>query len=341
MNQKNFKFIDLFAGIGGLRMPFSDQGECVFTSEIDKYARKTYLANYRDDKFPINQDITKIDPQGVPNHDLLLAGFPCQPFSKAGKRQGFEDTEARGTLFFNIVDILRSKRPAMFLLENVATLRTQNKGQIFERLLDELGHKNRTLFDARNDIDYEVVSVTLNSRQFNVPQNRRRLFLLGLSRDVYPEDIRMQIKSLIKGLEKYEHVTTKLSDVLMDHPHTGKLSDYVISKRLWSSHKRRKKENIKNGKGFGYSVVTKASAYTRTMSARYYKDGSEILVGIEGAHKNRCPRMLFPREVARLQGFPDSYIINKVSRTQIYKQFGNSVCVPIIKEISNIIIPYL
>jgi DNA (cytosine-5)-methyltransferase 1 len=322
-------------------MPFNEAGECVFTSEKDKHARITYQVNFTYDKHAINEDITAIEPKDIPNHDLLLGGFPCQPFSNAGKRLGFEDAGNRGTLFFNIVKILHEKKPSMFLLENVPTLRTQNRGKTFERVLEELGHHLQfDLLKPRSLLNYHVVVVKLNSRQFGIPQNRRRLYILGLCRERYKKDFKT-IEQQIKKLEKRKYTEINLSGVLCDNPEVGDFDDYVISKKIWASHKRRKRENKNNGKGFGYSLVNRNDLYTRTMSARYYKDGSEILVGKEGAHLNECPRMLFPREAARLQGFPDDFIINKVSRNQIYRQFGNSVCVPLVQEIASVVIPYL
>ncbi|HBO21914.1 MAG TPA: DNA (cytosine-5-)-methyltransferase [Providencia sp.] len=296
------KVIDLFAGIGGIRLGF-DQAfggvNCVFTSEIDKFAIQTYKANFGDDN--IHGDITEISEFDVPEHDILLAGFPCQPFSQAGLKKGFSDT--RGTLFFDIERILLERKPKAFLLENVKQLRGHDKGRTLQVILDHL-----------KDAGYVVYHDVLKARDFGIPQNRERIFIVGfLDQSVefkFPEPV---------GIE------TKVGSIL--EPKVDDL--YTISDKLWEGHQRRKIQNKLNGKGFGYGLFNEESAYTNTISARYYKDGSEILI----EQKGKNPRKITPREAARLQGYPDTYEI-PVSNAQAYKQFGNSVCVPVIEAIA-------
>jgi len=301
-NNHNLKFIDLFAGIGGIRLGFESIGaECVFSSEWDKFAQDTYEANFGERP---HGDITLIDENNIPNFDVLLAGFPCQPFSNAGLKMGFEDT--RGTLFFHIARILKYHKPKIVFLENVKGLKSHNKGTTYKVIQSTL-----------EDIGYNVHSQILNARDFGVPQNRERIYILGFLDNIdfsFPEPIS----------QKY-----KVGDILENDVS----EKYTISDRLWAGHQRRKKEHIDKGNGFGYSIFDENSLYTSTISARYYKDGSEIL--IKQNHKN--PRKLTPREAARLQGFPDNFKI-VVSDNQAYKQFGNSVCVPVIKALSNQII---
>lgn len=296
------KVIDLFAGIGGIRLGVEQAFgsiDCVFTSEIDKHAVTTYKANFKDSH--IFGDIKQIDENDVPDHDILLAGFPCQPFSQAGLKKGFTDT--RGTLFFDIERILLAKQPKAFLLENVKQLKGHNKGETFKIIIDHLTNAGYKVF-------YEI----LKARDFGVPQNRERIYIVGfLDHSVNFE------------FPKPTNLPTRVGDILDDVVD----EKYTISDKLWSGHKRRKELNKLNGKGFGYSLFNKESKYTNTISARYYKDGSEILIEQEG--KN--PRKLTPREAARLQGFPEDYII-PVSDAQAYKQFGNSVCVPVVKAIA-------
>ena len=296
------KVIDLFAGIGGIRLGVEQafgSVDCVFTSEIDKYAVTTYKANFKDSH--IFGDIKQIDENDVPDHDILLAGFPCQPFSQAGLKKGFTDT--RGTLFFDIERILLAKQPKAFLLENVKQLKGHDKGRTFQTIIDHL-----------NNAGYKVCYEILKARDFGVPQNRERIYIVGFLDH-----------SINFEFPKPTNLPTRVGDILDDVVD----EKYTISDKLWSGHKRRKELNKLNGKGFGYGLFNKESAYTNTISARYYKDGSEILIEQEG--KN--PRKLTPREAARLQGFPEEYVI-PVSDAQAYKQFGNSVCVPVVKAIA-------
>lgn len=301
----SFKFIDLFAGVGGIRIPFQEfGGTCVFSSEWDKYSQQTYEANF---EHKPNGDITQIDEKDIPEFDILLGGFPCQAFSIAGKRLGFEDT--RGTLFFDVARIIKHHQPKAFLLENVKGLLNHQKGQTFEVIkntLDELG--------------YKIYYQTLNAKNFGVPQNRERIYIIGFKDDLefsFPEPLNKK---------------TRLGDIL-DKEVEAK---YTISDRLWASHQERKRRNKEKGWGFGYSLFNEDSEYTSTISARYYKDGSEILV----AQQDKNPRKLTPREAGRLQGFSDNFII-PVSDVQAYKQFGNSVSVPVIRELAREILSSL
>lgn len=293
-----FKMIDLFAGIGGIRLGFeSIGGECVFTSEWDEPAQKTYQANF--EEIPYG-DITKIEPIDIPSFDILLAGFPCQPFSQAGKKLGLADT--RGTLFFDIAKILEHHRPTVVFLENVKRFRSHDGGKTFE-----------TIKNVLEGLGYELYAEVLNAKDFGVPQNRERFYMIGfLGKTNF---------SFPKPLGK----KTRLGDILEKNIDPK----YTISDKLWAGHQRRKKEHREKGNGFGYSLFNENSTYTSTISARYYKDGSEILI----EQKGKNPRKLTPREAARLQGFPDDYVI-PVSDNQAYKQFGNSVAVPVIKALA-------
>lgn len=298
----NFTFIDLFAGIGGIRMGFENAGgECVFTSEWDEPAQKTYQANFKEMPYG---DITKIEPAEIPSFDMLLAGFPCQPFSQAGLKKGFEDT--RGTLFFDIVRIVKYHKPSVVFLENVRNLGSHDNGNTL-----------RVIIKTLEDLGYKVFHRLYNAKDFGVPQNRVRIYIVAFKDDVNFE------------FPKEPKTPTKLGDIL----ETKVDSKYTISDKLWAGHQRRRKEHREKGNGFGYSLFNENSSYTSTISARYYKDGSEILI----EQKNKNPRKLTPKEASRLQGFPENFII-PVSDTQAYKQFGNSVAVPVIKVLAKQII---
>ena len=302
----DFTFIDLFAGIGGIRIPFQELGgKCVFTSEWDKFAQKTYRVNFGEEP---QGDITKIDAKDIPDCDILLGGFPCQPFSQAGLKKGFSDT--RGTLFFEIERIIQEKRPKAFLLENVKQLRGHDKGRTLKVILKHI--------DALN---YYVKAEVLRAADFGVPQNRERIYIVGISKEHYdlPDDYDFEFP-------KPTYEKTRLGDILERNVD----DKYTISDALWDGHQRRKKEHQAKGNGFGFSLFNNESEYTNTISARYYKDGSEILID-QGSGKN--PRKLTPRECARLQGFPEKFIIT-VSDTQAYKQFGNSVAILVVKAIA-------
>jgi len=302
---QTFKFIDLFAGIGGIRIPFDEiGGDCVFSSEQDKYAQQTYAANYGHIPFG---DITQIAVEEIPPHDLLLAGFPCQPFSNAGLKKGFQDT--RGTLFFNIEEIVKFHQPKVVLLENVKGFKSHDKGRTF-----------RTVTERLELLGYTVSSQVLNAKDFGVPQNRQRIYIVAIK------------NGEAFAFPKPTCQKTAVGDILEENV----AEKYTISDLLWAGHKRRKKEHRAKGNGFGYSLFTAESEYTSTISARYYKDGSEILID---QHKKN-PRKLTPREAARLQGFPESFKI-PVSNTQAYKQFGNSVAVPVIRALAHQLKPLL
>ena len=296
------KVIDLFAGIGGIRLGFDqafDGVNCVFTSEIDKFAVTTYQANYGLET--VHGDITQISTDSIPDHDILLAGFPCQPFSQAGLKKGFSDT--RGTLFFDIERILLAKRPQAFLLENVKQLKGHDKGNTLKTILQHLEQAGYTTYHS-----------VLKARDFGIPQNRERIYIVGFLDAELPFHF-----------PNPTGIATRVGDIL----EASGTENYTISDKLWEGHQRRKAANKLNGKGFGYGIVDEDSTYTNTISARYYKDGSEILI----AQKGKNPRKITPREAARLQGYPDDFKI-PVSNVQAYKQFGNSVCVPVIKAIA-------
>lgn len=313
LENSRFTQIDLFAGIGGIRLGFQRHGgRTVFSSEWDKFAQKTYRINYGE--MPAG-DITEIDEKDIPKHDILLAGFPCQPFSQAGLKKGFED--ARGTLFFNIAKILREKRPKAFMLENVKQLRGHDKGRTIEVILSIL-----------NELNYYVPDPeVLNAYHFGAPQNRERIIIVGFNKDYLPTDY-VEFK-YPKG---YVDDSVKVGEIL-----ESEVPDrFTISDKLYQGHLERKKAHEKKGNGFGFCLFNSDSKYTSTISARYYKDGSEALIEQNG--KN--PRMLTPRECARLQGFPEEFII-AVSNSQAYKQFGNSVCINVIDAVANNMLEYL
>lgn len=302
---KNFKIIDLFAGIGGIRLGFEEHGgEGVFSSEWDKHAQTTYQANF--DEIPYG-DITQINPEEIPTFDMLLGGFPCQPFSQAGLKRGFADT--RGTLFFDVARIVEHHKPSVVFLENVKRFRTHDGGNTFNVVKSTL-----------EDMGYEVHAKVLNAKNFGVPQNRERIYIiafLGQTNFQFPE-----------GTGKKTRLGDILEEIVDDK--------YTLSDQLWAGHQRRKKEHLEKGYGFGYSLFDHDSEYTSTISARYYKDGSEILI----EQKGKNPRKLTPREAARLQGYPEDFVI-PVSDTQAYKQFGNSVAVPVIRALAKEVVKEL
>ena len=305
MNNK-FKFIDLFAGVGGIRIPFEELGgDCVFSSEWDKFSQQTYEANFGE--IP-HGDITEIDAKDIPKHDLLVGGFPCQAFSQAGLKKGFKDT--RGTMFFEIARILDHHKPKAILLENVKGLRGHDKGNTF-----------KTIISILNELGYQTLeSTVLNAKHFGLPQNRERIFIVG-----YKKRVNFQFP-------QPPMIDTRLGDIL-----DKKIPDkYTISDRLWEGAQRRKEKYKEKGYGFGYSLFNKESKYTSTISARYYKDGAEIW--IDQGKKN--PRKLTPNEARKLQGFPEGFII-PVSDGQAYKQFGNAVPVPVIRAIAERMVEFI
>lgn len=308
-----FTFIDLFAGIGGMRLAFRERGgKCVFSSELDKFAVKTYEANFGEVPFG---DIKVISEDLIPDHDILLAGFPCQPFSISGvskknslkKKHGFL-CEAQGTLFFDIARIIESKRPRAFLLENVKNLKSHDRGKTYKKIMEVL-----------DMLDYEVFDKVLDGKYY-VPQHRERIFIAGFDRKRYGDDVDFSFTN-IKDTQEL-----RVKDIL----EADVDSKYTLSDHLWSYLQDYAKKHKAKGNGFGYGLVD-LNGITRTLSARYYKDGSEIL--IPQGDENINPRRLTPRECARLQGFPDDFQI-VVSDTQAYKQFGNAVVVPLISSIA-------
>ncbi|WPZ13098.1 DNA (cytosine-5-)-methyltransferase [Nitratireductor rhodophyticola] len=337
-----FTFIDLFAGIGGLRRGFDHiGGKCVFTSEWDKYSQATYKANYRCDDHDVNGDITKVDAADIPPHDVLLAGFPCQPFSIAGvskknalgRAHGFAD-ETQGTLFFDVVRIIKHHRPKAFLLENVKNLVNHDRGRTFKVIMKKL----------QEELDYEVEARVINAKGY-VPQNRERIFIIGFRRDLGVDfsfsDFEMRDPYTGPKLEAVLHPEdgSEAPDKHYTVGNIGSVSDrYTLSDHLWKYLRDYAAKHAAAGNGFGYGLVG-PNDVARTLSARYYKDGSEILID-RGPGKN--PRRLTPRECARLMGFEEqgkAEFVIPVSDTQAYRQFGNSVVVPVVKAIAVHMLP--
>jgi len=305
-----FKFIDLFAGIGGIRLAYQKVGgKCVFSSEYNKFAKVTYEANFGEVPFG---DITKIDEKSIPDHDILLAGFPCQPFSIAGvskkkslgKQHGFLD-ETQGTLFFDIARIIKEKKPKAFMLENVKNLVSHDKGRTFE-----------VIYNTLDELGYSVHFRVLDGQHF-VPQHRERIIIVGFDRDVFKGQENFEFP----GLPKPQRT---VREILQENPDTK----YTLSDKLWNYLQTYAAKHKAKGNGFGFGL-TNLDGISRTISARYYKDGSEILIPQNGIN----PRRLTPRECARLQGFPDNFII-PVSDNQAYRQFGNSVVTPLIHSVA-------
>ncbi len=332
-----FKFIDLFAGIGGLRWGFDAiGGECVFTCEMNKFSQETYRANFGEE-YEIAGDITLVDAADIPSHDLLLAGFPCQPFSLAGvskknslgRAHGFAD-ETQGTLFFDVVRILRHHQPRAFLLENVKNLLSHDKGNTM-----------RVILHALDELGYEVNFRVIDAKSW-VPQHRERIFIAGFRRDHkttfsfndvhIPEGPNPTLTSILHPEDGSE-----MADERYTVGKKGKVHDrYTLTDGLWSYLQGYAAKHKAAGNGFGFGLVT-PDKVARTLSARYHKDGSEILVS-QG--KRKRPLRLTPRKCARLMGFPDCFII-PVSDTQAYRLFGDSVIVPLIKEIAGKMITHL
>ncbi|MEQ1635996.1 MAG: DNA (cytosine-5-)-methyltransferase [Methylococcales bacterium] len=332
-----FTFIDLFAGIGGIRLGFEAHGgHCVFTSEWNAFSQKTYLANFpHDTQHVFVGDITSADENDVPNHDLLLAGFPCQPFSIAGvskknalgRPHGFECAN-QGTLFFDVARIIAAKRPKAFMLENVKNLLSRDKGNTFKVILQTL----------RDELGYDVHYKVIDGQRF-VPQHRERIIIVGFrdKTDFSWDDLQLPAEG------------PRLSSIL--HPQDGSEAPeqpytlgtqatinpkYTLTPKLWAYLQAYAEKHRAAGNGFGFGLVD-ADSVTRTLSARYYKDGSEILVS-QGAGKR--PRRLTPRECARIMGFPDSFKI-RVSDTQAYQQFSQAAVVPMMTEVARIMMSYI
>lgn len=333
-----FRFVDLFAGIGGIRLGFEAHGgQCVLTSEWNKFSQQTYLANFPEtSSHTFVGDITQVDESDVPDHEILLAGFPCQPFSIAGvskknalgRPHGFECT-TQGTLFFDVARIIAKKRPKAFLLENVKNLISHDKGNTFKVILQTL----------REELGYEVHYKVIDGQHF-VPQHRERILIVGFDgkTDFSWDDLKLPSKGAVT-LSSILHPQDG-SETEEEPYTTGEIakvnSKYTLTPKLWKYLQDYAEKHRKAGNGFGFGLVD-GDSVTRTLSARYYKDGSEILVS-QGNRKR--PRRLTPRECARLMGFPDTFKI-PVSDTQAYRQFGNSVVMPVMKEVARIMVPHI
>nr|WP_320410220.1 DNA (cytosine-5-)-methyltransferase [Candidatus Hamiltonella defensa] len=334
-----FRFIDLFAGIGGIRMGFDAQGgECVFTSEWNRFSKKTYIQNYGD-PHPFVGDIVPYPAEDVPDHDVLLAGFPCQPFSIAGvskknslgRPHGFECT-TQGTLFFDVARIIATRRPRAFLLENVKNLLSHNKGHTFNVILQTL----------RDELGYDVHYRVIDGQHFT-PQHRERIIIVGFREKTgfSWDDLKLpeegpRLASILHRTDGTEPVLPWDGERFFDHDRRAVPPRYTLTPNLWAYLQAYADKHRAAGNGFGFGMAYPDSV-TRTLSARYHKDGSEILVW-QGS--NNRPRRLTPRECARLMGFPDAFQI-PVSDTQAYRQFGNSVVMPVMQEVARIMTPHV
>ncbi|MFT4068970.1 DNA (cytosine-5-)-methyltransferase [Paraburkholderia sp.] len=344
-----FRFIDLFAGIGGIRMGFEAHGgECVFTSEWNEFSTRTYRENYGENYGENHAggagraligDIVAFPAEDVPGHDVLLGGFPCQPFSIAGvskknalgRPHGFECT-TQGTLFFDVARIIAAKRPAAFLLENVKNLLSHDKGRTFDVILQTL----------RDELGYEVHYRVIDGRHFT-PQHRERIIIVGFrGRTSFSwDDLRLpehgpRLGAILHRTDGEEPVLPWDNDRFFDHAARRVQPKYTLTPKLWAYLQNYAAKHRAAGNGFGFGIAYPDSV-TRTLSARYHKDGSEILV-----HQGEAlrPRRLTPRECARLMGFPDTFRI-PVSDTQAYRQFGNSVVMPVMREVARIMLPHV
>lgn len=318
--QPLFTFIDLFAGIGGFRLALQRLGgKCVFSSEWDKYAQQTYYANYGE--LPLGDIRLEATKAAIPHDfDLLCAGFPCQPFSLAGvskklslgRETGFLD-KTQGTLFFEVADILARHRPKAFFLENVKNLLSHDKGRTFE-----------TITQTLLALNYSLYFRVFDARDF-VPQHRERVFMVGFNNEYYGSKQHYTFPSP-------EQQTCRLSSILESEVEPV----YTLSDKLWAYLQAYEAKHRAKGNGFGYGLAD-VRGIARTLSARYHKDGSEILIPQEGQN----PRRLTPRECARLMGYPDAFILSAVSRTQAYRQMGNSVVVPLIEFVGKSVVTYM
>ena len=334
-----FRFVDLFAGIGGIRLGFEAHGgKCVFTSEWNPFSKKTYLENHGEDH-TFAGDITVVPAADVPDHDVLLAGFPCQPFSIAGvskknalgRPHGFE-CATQGTLFFDVARIIAEKRPAAFLLENVKNLVSHDHGRTFDVILQVL----------RDELGYDVHYRVIDGRHFT-PQHRERIIIVGFREPAafswdapaLPED-GPRLASILHRTDGREPALPWDGERFFDHGARRVQPKYTLTPGLWQYLQQYAEKHRAAGNGFGYGLAFPHSV-TRTLSARYHKDGSEILVHQgEGLR----PRRLTPRECARLMGFPDTFRI-PVSDTQAYRQFGNSVVMPVMREVARTMMPHV
>lgn len=312
--EPKFTFIDLFAGMGGFRLAMQAHGgKCVFSSEWNKYAQKTYLANFGEMPFgDITKEMTKsYIPQ---KFDILCAGFPCQPFSIAGvskkkslgRETGFKD-KTQGTLFFDVADIISRHRPKAFYLENVKNLMSHDKGNTFKVIKGTL-----------EELNYSIHYLVMDGQAY-VPQHRERIMIVGFNRDIFHGEEQF-------AFPEQKQATRSIKEIL--DPNVD--DKYTLSDKLWSYLQGYAEKHRAKGNGFGFGIVS-LNGISRTLSARYYKDGSEILIP-QGDGKN--PRRLSPRECARLMGYPDNYRLSQVSDVQAYRQCGNSVVVPLITAVS-------
>lgn len=315
MSEDRLTFIDLFAGIGGMRIAYESNGcRCVYSNEWNKYSQQTYEANFGEKPA---DDITKVDASTIPDHDILVAGFPCQPFSIAGvskknslgRATGFED-KTQGTLFFDVCRVLKAKRPKAFMLENVKNLQSHDHGRTFKIILESL-----------EELNYEVFYKVLDGQAY-VPQHRERILIIGFDRERYGHDIGFDFDELQPPARK---------PVMRDILESEVDPKYTLSDKLWIYLQNYAAKHRAAGNGFGYGIAD-PDGISRTLSARYYKDGSEILI----AQPGKNPRRLTPRECARLQGFPENFQI-VVSDTQAYRQFGNSVVVPLMTDVARLV----
>jgi DNA (cytosine-5)-methyltransferase 1 len=311
LSKPKFTFVDLFAGIGGFRIALQNLGgKCVFSSEWNQQAKETYFRNYGEVPFGDIKKFTGATSaiaslvSAIPRPDIIAGGFPCQAFSQAGKQLGFKD--ARGTLFFDILEITKALRPKALILENVKRLRGHDGGKTFAIITNSL-----------RELDYKVYSKVLRASDFGLPQNRERIFIVAFD------------KALHFDFPERMNLATCVADIL-EKKVDGR---FTITDRIYEGHKRRVREHRARGNGFGFSVFKPEVAYTNTISARYWKDGSEIL--IDQGEKN--PRMLTPRECARLQGFKDEFMPHQ-SRRHAYQQFGNSVPVPVVQKVAEMVL---
>lgn len=307
-----YSFIDLFAGIGGMRIAFERANcSCVYSNEWNKYCQQTYYANFGEQP---EGDITKVRACDIPDHNILIAGFPCQPFSIAGvskknslgRETGFAD-KTQGTLFFDVCRILEGKRPNAFLLENVKNLCSHDKGRTFQVIQESL-----------KELRYKMFFKIIDGQNY-VPQHRERIIIVGFDEDRYGDNINFE----------FNITPVKPKPVIRDILEPTVDPKYTLSDKLWEYLQEYAKKHKAAGNGFGYGLA-KEDGISRTLSARYYKDGAEILI----EQKRKPPRRLTPRECARLQGFPESFVI-PVSDTQAYRQFGNSVVVPLIADVAS------
>lgn len=336
---RHFSFIDLFAGIGGIRQGFETHGgKCIFTSEWNDFSKKTYIENYGDNH-PFIGDIVPFPAEDVPDHDILLGGFPCQPFSIAGvskknslgRPHGFECT-TQGTLFFDVARIIATKKPKAFLLENVKNLLSHDKGNTFDVILQTL----------RDELGYDVYYKIIDGQHFT-PQHRERIIIVGFREktnfswgDLQLPTEGPRLASILHKTDGSEPILPWDEDRFFNHDQQLVQSKYTLTPKLWAYLQAYAEKHRAAGNGFGFGMAYPDSV-TRTLSARYYKDGSEILV-YQG--NNKRPRRLTPRECARLMGFPDTFRI-PVSDTQAYRQFGNSVVMPVMQEVARIMVPHV